>query len=86
MAKCANCSYDAVYVYTVTDTFAIKYCQYHLPRSIARVGTGISRIPVEVAPIEVIVDEKKKTSKKVEPVVEEPVVEEPAVEETPAGE
>lgn len=86
MAKCANCSYDAVYVYTVTDNFAIKYCQRHLPRSIVRAGVGISRIPVEVAPVEVVEPEKKKTSKKVEPVVEEPAVEEPAVEETPAGE
>jgi hypothetical protein len=85
MAKCANCSYDAVYVYTVTDTFAIKYCQYHLPRSIAKVGSGISRIPVEVTPLEVLETAKKK-AKKVEPVVEEPVVEEPAVEETPEGE
>jgi hypothetical protein len=31
MAKCANCTSDALYVYEVTSTFNINYCQYHLP-------------------------------------------------------
>lgn len=81
MAKCANCSYEATYVYTVTDNFSIKYCQYHLPRSIARTGTGITRIPVEVSPLQVVETSKKKSKKtEAEPVVEE------VVEETPAEE
>jgi hypothetical protein len=29
--KCANCESDALYVYEVTDTYGIPYCQYHLP-------------------------------------------------------
>jgi hypothetical protein len=31
MSKCANCESDALYVYEVTDSFNIPYCQYHLP-------------------------------------------------------
>jgi len=30
--SCANCATNAFYVYQVTDSFSIPYCQYHLPR------------------------------------------------------
>ena len=30
--SCANCATTAFYLYQVTDSFSIPYCQYHLPR------------------------------------------------------
>jgi hypothetical protein len=87
MAKCANCAGDALYVYRITDTFEIVYCQYHLPRALGKKGaTGVSLLPIEEAKIVEAVAPKA-TKKKSTPVVEEPaVVEEPTVEEAPAEE
>lgn len=72
MAKCANCANDALYVYQVTSTFDIKYCQYHLPRTLGKKGTtGVS-----------LYEAPKPAKKKAEPEVEaEPVVEPPVAEE-----
>jgi hypothetical protein len=32
MTKCANCSLDAVYNYSITEGFNQLYCPIHLPR------------------------------------------------------
>jgi hypothetical protein len=31
-APCANCELDAIYIYEVTSTSAILYCEEHLPK------------------------------------------------------
>jgi hypothetical protein len=31
-APCANCELDAIYIYEVTDTSALLYCEAHLPK------------------------------------------------------
>lgn len=75
MAKCANCANDALYVYQVTSTFDIKYCQYHLPRTLSKKGTTGVSLYKEPVPV---VEAPKPAKKKAEPVVEvepEPVVE-----------
>lgn len=85
MAKCANCANDALYVYQVTDSFDIKYCQYHLPRTLSKPGTtgvALYKEPVVVVP-EVIEEAPKPSKKKTEPVVvepETPVTEEPVAD------
>jgi hypothetical protein len=80
MAKCANCANEALYVYRITETFQILYCQYHLPRTLSKKGTtGVS---LYEAP-KVVVDVPKLSKKKVEPevVIEpEPVVDTPVEE------
>ena len=83
MAKCANCANDALYVYQVTSSFDIKYCQYHLPRTLSKQGTtGVSLYKETVVVPEVIVETPKPSKKKTEPVVEvEPEVETPVTEE-----
>ena len=64
MAKCANCANDALYVYTITEDFSIKYCQYHLPRALGKKGAiGVSVIEPVVVPVE----EPKASKKKAEP-------------------
>lgn len=87
MAKCANCAGDALYVYRITDSFEIVYCQYHLPRALGKKGaTGVSLLPIEEAKIVEAVATKS-AKKKEAPVVEETaVVEEPIVAEAPAEE
>lgn len=87
MAKCANCAGDALYVYRITDSFEIVYCQYHLPRALGKKGaTGVSLLPIEEAKIIEAVAPKT-AKKKATPVVEEPTaVEEPAVVEAPVEE
>jgi len=85
MVKCANCSNDALYVYQVTESFGINYCQYHLPRFLhdQRNG-GLLAAPVQSEPELPVVEEAPKTKKKA--VAEEtPVVDEVPLEETPAG-
>lgn len=65
MAKCANCANDALYVYTITEDFSIKYCQYHLPRALGKKGAiGVSVIE----PVAVPAEEPKGSKKKSEPV------------------
>jgi hypothetical protein len=83
MAKCANCANDALYVYQVTSTFDIKYCQYHLPRTLGKKGTtGVSLYKEPVVVPEPVVEAPKPSKKKAEPVVEvEPEVEAPVTEE-----
>ena len=85
MVKCANCSNDALYVYQVTDSFGINYCQYHLPRFLHNQRNGgllaAPTAPVVEAPVE---EEAPKTKKKA--VAEEtPVVDEVPLEEAPVG-
>ena len=96
MAKCANCSKDALYSYNVSSDFVINYCQSHLPRFLyTRTGDILAnRIEVvnptvvepEVEVLPEIIAQKKAKAKVVKevPVVEEPeVIEEPVLEETP---
>ena len=78
MAKCANCANDALYIYQVTSNFDIKYCQYHLPRTLGKKGTTGVSIYKEPVPV---VEVPKPAKKKVEPVVE--VTPEPVVEPEP---
>ena len=97
MAKCANCSKDALYSYNVSGDFVINYCQSHLPRFLyTRTGEVLAnRIEVvnptviepEVEVLPEIIAQKKAKAKVVKevPVVEEaPVTEEPALEEAPS--
>jgi hypothetical protein len=68
MAKCANCANDALYVYQITTDFDIKYCQYHLPRTLGKKGAvGVSVIEPVVEPAPTPAPKKK-----AEPVVEAP--------------
>lgn len=81
MAKCANCTRDAVYVYQVTSAFKQEYCQKHLPQFLwKKRDEGKLALPVAVPVVELPVIEEPVVE---EPVVEEPVVEEPVVEEAP---
>lgn len=70
MATCANCLSDAFYVYQISPTYGINYCQRHLP-------TFLSRGPqpnLFAAPQEPVVEQTAKAKKS--KAVEEPVVEE----------
>jgi hypothetical protein len=81
MAKCANCANDALYIYQVTSTFDIKYCQYHLPRTLGKKGTtGVSLYEEPVVTSEPVVEASKTPKKKAEPEVEAPVTEEPVAD------
>lgn len=82
MAKCVNCVRDAEYIYTVTNTFKLNYCQTHMPKSLTTgKHAGVERV---VAPVESAVEAVAKASKKKPVIVEEaeptpaPEVEEPA--------
>lgn len=83
MAKCANCTNEALYAYKVNASFTINYCPKHLPKFLAS-----QRIAGLLKPEPEVVAEAPKSSKKskTETVVEEPVVEEPTVTEEPAVE
>jgi hypothetical protein len=47
MPTCANCNADAFYDYAITNDFSIKYCAYHLPRSLVNKVTIIETTPIE---------------------------------------
>ena len=89
MAKCANCSKDALYSYNVSGDFLINYCQSHLPRFLySRTGEVLANILDVVNPtvpepeveVPVEVTAQKKSKNKV--VKETPVV----IEEAPSEE
>ena len=87
MSTCANCAKDAMYTYEVTDTFAIDYCEYHLPRFLHTMKNGGILKTTEVfatetadalaalALVEEAVVEAPKTSKKKAAVVDTTPVE-----------
>lgn len=77
MAKCANCTSDALYVYEVTDSFNINYCQYHLPvflHKLQKSGLLKTTDEFEAVKAEALAAVAPKTSKK--KTEETPVVEE----------
>jgi hypothetical protein len=80
MAKCANCTSDALYVYEVTDSFNINYCQYHLPvflHKLQKSGSLKTTDEFDALKAEALAAVAPKTSKK--KVEEEtPIVEEVA--------
>ena len=79
MATCANCTSDSLYVYEVTDTFNIPYCQYHLPvflHKLQKSGLLKTTDEFEAVKAEALAAVAPKTSKKT--VTEELVVEEVA--------
>ena len=79
MAKCANCTSDALYVYEVTSTFNINYCQYHLPvflHKLQKSGSLKTTAEFEAVKAEALAAVASKSSKK--KVEETPVVEEVA--------
>ena len=79
VAKCVNCSNEAVYTYLITDSYSKNYCASDLPKFLnSREYFGrVVEIAEVSAPVE---SEPAKTTKKkasTTPVVEEaPVVEE----------
>lgn len=69
---CANCAEKAVYLYEVTPSHSLYYCNRHLPAFLkGKAKSGELNIPVASKPAP-----KKKV---VEPVLDEPTVE-PALE------
>jgi hypothetical protein len=80
MSSCANCAADAIYTYQINDSFAMHYCQSHLPRFLydQRDAGNLAFKSAE----ESVEEASKSSKKKSTPVVDE----EPVVEEVPVGE
>jgi hypothetical protein len=75
MVKCANCSAEAIYTYSVSSSSNIHYCNAHLPRFLINQKlAGALPLVVPAAP-ETAVPKKSKT------VTEDAPVEEPEVTE-----
>jgi predicted oxidoreductase len=89
MSTCANCTETAAYVYEISETHTIDYCETHLPRFLVdRKNAGLLKSPdfltearAEALDILSSKNAKKKKSAVEEAVVEEPLVEVPVVEE-----
>jgi hypothetical protein len=83
MAKCANCSREAVYRYVIVEPFGTNYCESDLP-SFLYSSRDLGILP---APVEDVVDDAPKSSKKkTTPVVEDAPEEDAPVEEPPVQE
>lgn len=88
MAKCANCAADAHYVYEVTDSHSIQYCQYHLPaflNKLLKIGALKTTAEFEKAKAVALEAVSVKPSKKAAVEAVAPVAEEPEKEETEEG-
>ena len=85
MAKCVNCVKDAAFVYNITNSFKLNYCQQHMPKALlAGNVTGVERLATNLpSAVEAVSKVAKKKPVVVEepPVVEEEVAPAPAVEE-----
>lgn len=66
MPKCANCDKDAVFAYTISDTYKIYYCATDLPKFL-RGKTASSLLKSVVVPSEPT--SKKKKAKETTPEV-----------------
>jgi hypothetical protein len=78
MSKCANCVANAIYTYQINESFAMHYCQSHLPRFLyAQRDAGNLAFKAEEEPTK---SSKKKTT------TSESSDESTTSEETPAGE
>jgi len=52
---CSNCANTAFYSYNVTSSFAIPYCQYHLPRFL--LNSDLVTQVIEASSVEEVVEE-----------------------------
>lgn len=77
--KCANCKADALYVYQVTPTSQIVYCNTHLPSFLLKAKkAGLLQ---KTDALKTVLEEGLKNIATPAPVAE--AVEEPVVEEAP---